>query len=189
MKSIRTDHVKITAKDLGARVGDRFVVLSEEDSFGDLYQPLPEGTVVILSEDDDTAIPRFNVENSSASVYLNFRGLARYEEPKEDKIVLDKVKFNMVAISKSLNVSLSEAHNIVQNMLFEQGSECGVYGKSVQNEDAIWIYVENGILMSSYKYSHMPTFPVYGVKIEKSFFMLDSPEIIEVNGKKYQRID
>lgn len=103
--------------------------------------------------------------------------------------MLNNVKFDMVAISKSLNVPLLEAHNIVQNMLFEQGSEWGVYGKSVQNEDAIWIYVENGILMSSYKYSHIPTFPVYGVKIEKSFFMLYSPEIIEVDGKKYQRID
>lgn len=198
MKSIVTCKYKTTAKELGAEEGDKFVVLSVKDSFGGLYQPpLPEGTVVVLIEDDDTSLPCFKIvgrKGRLSKIYLCFTYLARYEEPKEVKIVLDKVKFDMKAIAADLGLSLEEAHNVVQQMLFDQGYEWQDGTKSVYypphyNSGIQWLYLDEGLIACSPECDEEPLYTKYRVKIEKSFCEVKEPEIITVNGKQYKLID
>ena len=196
MKSIVTCKTKTTAEKLGVKEGDKFVVLSVKDSFGDLYEPpLPEGTIVVLIKDNGTSLPRFKImgrKGRRSKLYLGFTYLARYEEQKEEKIVLDKVKFDMKAIAADLGVNMKEAHSVVQCMLFEKGlkwPDGRASGFCGGGWDALWLYVDDGVITYSDCEDVEPSFPTYGVKIEKSFYKTEEPKIIALNGKKYKLID
>lgn len=190
MKSIRTDDVKVTAKDLGVKVGDKFIVLSEEESFKSVYNSskprLPAGTVVVLVQDDDTSMPYFKVIDKEEELYMFFSYLARYEEPKEEKIMLDKVKFDMKAIAEELGISLSTAHQFVQEMLFEAGNKWMARGKNVQYENSEWLFVKHGSITYD-NYDSDSTYAQLSLELKKSFVVKKEgpPEVIEVDGHKY----
>jgi len=89
VKSIRKCDVKVTAEELGVKVGDRFVVLSPENSFeGEKYYSGDEyivkvGDVLTFIYDDNTPVPKFCNERTSEKYYESFACLARYEEKQE----------------------------------------------------------------------------------------------------------
>ena len=193
MKSICTTACKVTAKELGVKVGDKFIVLHREDCHENLTSLCFDvGDKVVLVEDDDSATPRFWCKEKGELGFDHFSCLALYEEPKEEKTVLDKVKFDMKAVAEELGVPLKTAHKFVQEMLFEQGCKWNDDSTSVycpDDFDIMWLYLEEGLITYD-RYPYETTqFQTYGVKIEKSFYKIEEPEIIVLNGKKYKLID
>lgn len=188
MKSIRTDDVKVTAKDLGVKVGDKFVVLPVDERYASTFTHVEVGSVVRLSKDDNTDLPYFECCDSGEDVCIRFSCLARYEEPVKEKIVLDKVKFDMVAIAQELGVPLETAHKFVQEMLFEQNISWRTGGKVVKLTRSNWLFVEHGCMTVSCMEEDMSySFTTLSLDLKKSFVVKkEAPsEIIEVNGHKY----
>jgi len=87
VKSIRKCDEKVTAKELGVREGDRFVVLLEEDSYDtqeyNHWGDTKVGDMLKLLEDDDSECTYFLNENTGEKYYESFACLARYEEKQE----------------------------------------------------------------------------------------------------------
>lgn len=81
-KSIRKCCEKTTASELGVEVGDKFVVLSPEQSYGGEhhYSELRVGDIVELCYDDNTDIPCFSRVSDGLRFYESFCCLTRYEE-------------------------------------------------------------------------------------------------------------
>lgn len=190
MKSVRRDDVKVTAKDLGFKVGDRFIVLSREDCYNHSVSNFEAGSVLTLLVDDYTCSPLFRREATGGEYYESFSCLSRYEEPTKAEIVLDKVKFDMVAIAQELGVPLETAHKFVQEMLFEKGckweNSCKRVPKWTENS---WLFVEDGFLHESpvEQLNDPRRFTTLGLELKKSFVVKKeaTPEFIEVDGHKY----
>lgn len=84
-KSIRKDDVSVTAEQLGVKVGDKFVVLSEEASYGNEHfnSDANVGDILVLEEDDGDDCPFFINLRNGGGLYESFSCLARYEEKQE----------------------------------------------------------------------------------------------------------
>ena len=155
MKSIRKCDEKITAEQLGVKVGDKFVVLPPEESYkGEKHcKTFFVGQVVEFWQDDGTGCPVFKAVGTSGRkdedwAFETFGCLARYEEDKElpAELSLQNVKFDMKAIAEELGVSLEKAHNIVQTALF--GRDVSWYGgKYVNYTHSDWLFVDKLMLI------------------------------------------
>lgn len=86
-KSIRKDDVNVTAAQLGVKVGDKFVVLPPQDSYGNecFNSDSNIGDILVLEEDDGDDAPYFTNLQTGLGLYESFACLARYEEKQEQE--------------------------------------------------------------------------------------------------------
>lgn len=201
MKAIRKCDNKVTAADLGVKEGDVFVVLPQNESFGNknccTYGSA--GNVLVFKRDDGTCCPYFFNQTRGHHQYEDFSCLARYEDyykqqeketemKQNDDVVLENVKFDMAAIASDLGVSLEEAHKIVQPLLFENGVTWVGGHDAVRNTHASFLTVEEGRL--KFAISNIPQFKEISIKLQPTFYVKEQPkEVVEFGGKKYNKED
>lgn len=197
MKAIRKCDEKVTAQQLGVKVGDKFVVLPRENSYK--YTPHYSrfsrvGDIITLIVDDNTCSPYFRNDRTGIEFSEHFACLALYRAQKQstalpEELSLSNVKFDMKAIAEELGVSLETAHNIVQTALFEKGVEwVAGYGQVVRKEYTNYLYVNHKSDMM-HSANDDPDYKLVHVKPQYSFYVKEEVETIEFNGKQYKKDD
>lgn len=88
VKSIRKCDEKVTAKELGVEIGDRFVVLSPEASYygKKYYEGGRIGDILCLIYDDNTQCPKFRNERTGNEYYEDFNCLASVAKESNEAV-------------------------------------------------------------------------------------------------------
>lgn len=129
MKSIRKDDVKTTAKELGVKVGDKFVVLSSDDSYSNhefLREYCGVGDILTLDNDDGSFCPCFKNNSNGKEFYENFSCLARYEDVDVTQTCLIDKGLNLEVVEASFGNSYDKDDGTmmckveINNITFEQ---------------------------------------------------------------------
>lgn len=195
MKSICKCDEKVTAQQLGVKVGDKFVVLWPEESYRNEYHNsvVTVGDVLTLIDDDNTSCPIFLNNRTGIELAESFSCLARYEEGAEPpaELSLQNVKFDMKAIAEELGVTLEKAHYIVQTALFERGMKWVTGRTDVSNTHALFLCLHDNGGLSYNENDVYPSYKSVSIKPQYSFYMKEEekPETIEFNGKQYNKED